>query len=831
MADGGSVIFKFKGDSADLEKSTGKAESAISTLAKSFTVANIASNAFNQGIRVITENLGSAIARFDTMNNFPKVMENLGFASEDASKAVDVLSDGLEGLPTALDESISSVQRLTATNGDLEKSTKIYLAMNDALLAGGGNAQMQASAMEQLTQAYSKGKFDAIEYRSVLSAMPGQLKQVAEHLGYTSTAIGGDMYEALQKGTLSMDDFMDAIVTLDTKGVNGMASFHDQAISATGGIATSWKNLRTSVVRSLTSVIDSIDDSLKSIGGISGAIKSLGKVISSAISGIGKGINILIKFRKEIVAIGVAIMAWKIGKVVTGVIQSFQKAQVALSLYRLSTNGASIAQGVLNAQLTLGEMAVALFTGKMTLAQVATTLWSKAQAVLNAVMSANPIGAVLVGVVALTAGIVALNKAINAETEEEKKNLQVITEMKNKMNDLKKANEELAQSRKEDISGIQSQFDYTRQLAQELSTLADASGQVQDKDKARVEFILGQLNNALGTEYQLTGNIIQNYRDLQTEIDNLIEKKEAELMLVAYEEEWQSALKQRNDLQKEGARIWEEYGKAVETWATTGREAKRVVEAKDAWNSWRENVSNNIQVIKDNEAAYTAFHAGQFDEVERILTEGAGNYDVAINQMVNSAKEGGYRIPNEISKGIREGTTKGQTASAGLIGAILDKLRAEASSNKFTFIGNGIVNGIMTGMSGGVPRLSQIASNLGNTVLRTLKNKLGIHSPSTLFRDEIGENMALGIGVGFEKGISGVENDINRTMLNMIPDISTTLGDMFDLSPTLNNTATSSSNVTVQVYNNMETDMMGNLINNIKTFSNGSKNDYNYGMA
>lgn len=91
--------------------------------------------------------------------------------------------------------------------------------------------------------------------------------------------------------------------------------------------------------------------------------------------------------------------------------------------------------------------------------------------------------------------------------------------------------------------------------------------------------------------------------------------------------------------------------------------------------------------------------------------------------------------------------------------------------------------------------------------------------------------MALGIGVGFEKAITGVESDINKSMLNMIPDITTTLGDMFDLSPTLNNTATSSSNVTVQVYNNMEMDMMGNLINNIKTFSNGSKNDYNYGMA
>ena len=53
----------------------------------------------------------------------------------------------------------------------------------------------------------------------------------------------------------------------------------------------------------------------------------------------------------------------------------------------------------------------------------------------------------------------------------------------------------------------------------------------------------------------------------------------------------------------------------------------------------------------------------------------------------------------------------------------------------------------------------------------------------------------------------------------------------FGMSPTLNNTASYNPSVNVTVYNNMETDFMGNLVSNIKTFSNGSKNDYNYGMG
>ena len=137
----------------------------------------------------------------------------------------------------------------------------------------------------------------------------------------------------------------------------------------------------------------------------------------------------------------------------------------------------------------------------------------------------------------------------------------------------------------------------------------------------------------------------------------------------------------------------------------------------------------------------------------------------------------------------------------------------------------GIWNGIVNAKNWILNKVKEFAKN----ILNGIKNALGIHSPSTVFRDVIGKNMALGIGVGFEKGINAVENDINKAMKEITPNLN--LGDVFDLSPTLKNTTSSSSNVTVQVYNNMETDMMGNLINNIKTFSNGSRNDYNYGMS
>ena len=137
-------------------------------------------------------------------------------------------------------------------------------------------------------------------------------------------------------------------------------------------------------------------------------LNKLMKFMNDMLKDVDKVIKKFEDWLPYIEAIGIAFLSWKIGTLLQTMVTGFQTAQVALSLYTLQTNGASIAQGLLNGTLTLGETLVALFTGKITLAQLATAGLTKAQGLLNAVMSANPISLIVLAIGALIAIFVVL---------------------------------------------------------------------------------------------------------------------------------------------------------------------------------------------------------------------------------------------------------------------------------------------------------------------------------------------------------------------------------------------------------------------------------------
>ena len=256
------------------------------------------SNIVGKVMNAIESSISGAISRVDTINNFPRVMASLGINSKDAAESVDYLSEKLIGLPTTLDQGVSAVQRFTSANENVKASTEMFLALNNAILAGGAPTMQQAAALEQLSQAYAKGRPDMMEWRTAMSTMPAQLKQVAAAMGYVDASQLG---EALRKGNASMNDFMLTLVKMNKTSLNGFETLEEQARKGTGGIGTALTNLKTTIVRAvgeilqtigqanIASFFQSITNAIKaSIPYIAAFVKSFMAAVTAIISVIGK---------------------------------------------------------------------------------------------------------------------------------------------------------------------------------------------------------------------------------------------------------------------------------------------------------------------------------------------------------------------------------------------------------------------------------------------------------------------------------------------------------------------------------------------------------------
>lgn len=276
--------------------------------AKTIAFGNLLADAFKKVGSVIEGSLDGAVTRYDTLNNFPKVMKNLGIETSKSQKAIDKMSEELSGLPTTLDQGALAVQRFTSTNGDVEKSTDIFLALNNAILAGGASSDIQASALEQLSQAYSKGKFDTMEWRTLQMAMPAQLKQVAEAMGLTTDELG----EMLRQGDNTketMDEFLDTIIQLNNEGIGELPSLSEQARNGISGIGTSLVVAKTQIVKGVTDIIDSLNKLLEEngLGGINQIIEKIGKNSKLVLDTIAERLPDLIKLAPTLLGIGGAI--------------------------------------------------------------------------------------------------------------------------------------------------------------------------------------------------------------------------------------------------------------------------------------------------------------------------------------------------------------------------------------------------------------------------------------------------------------------------------------------------------------------------------------------
>lgn len=272
--------------SASFDKVKGSADKATASV-KSLVGALGLMKLVSAGINLISGSIDGAVKRFDTLSNSSKVFKNMGFEAKDTQKAMDDLNDSITGLPTPLDEAVSGVQMLaTTTNGDLSKAQQVFSAINDAILGFGGNTADVNNAVLQLSQAFQSGKIDGMTWISMMNSQMGPtLNAMAKQMGITTD----ELKSGLSEGSISVAEFQDALIELDKEGGGGLESLQQIAQDATGGIQTSFQNMRTAVSRALEYVIGKFNELSVLITGntIAGNIQELGNKLEGTIKSVG----------------------------------------------------------------------------------------------------------------------------------------------------------------------------------------------------------------------------------------------------------------------------------------------------------------------------------------------------------------------------------------------------------------------------------------------------------------------------------------------------------------------------------------------------------------
>lgn len=337
---------QMSGFSNETEKSNNKAGASFGAIVKGSFVGGAALGVVSAALGVVKDSVGNAVNRFDTLNAYPKIMKQMGFSTQDTNKSIDVLKKGIDGLPTSLQDITKSSQSFAILTGSASSGAKTAIALNDAFIASGASAADASRGVEQYSQMLASGKVDMVGWRSLQETMPASLKKVATAFGFTGKAATKDLYGALQSGQITMDQLNNKFIELDG-GANGFAN---TARTASGGIGTSFTNMKNAVTNGLADMLKTIDSSLKANGmggfakifdqakvaikasfaAINGAIVAAMPTIVAVIKGIVSAIQSAISFVQSNsdwlmpLTIGIASFVGSF-KAITGAMSAFSK--------------------------------------------------------------------------------------------------------------------------------------------------------------------------------------------------------------------------------------------------------------------------------------------------------------------------------------------------------------------------------------------------------------------------------------------------------------------------------------------------------------------------
>ena len=168
------------------------------------------------------------------------------------------------------------------------------------------------------------------------------------------------------------------------------------------------------------------------------------------------------------------------------------------------------------------------------------------------------------------------------------------------------------------------------------------------------------------------------------------------------------------------------------------------------WNGIKANVSAAINavsgVISSVMGSISAYWTGVWNAVKGLVGS-------AWNGITSSVSNGVNNVLNTV-KGIG-GKIKGAFNGAG---------------NWLLDAGKNIIMGLVNGIKNAIGAAVNAAKSAASNVVNAAKSALGIHSPSRVFRDEVGKMIPAGLGKGVEANMSLAVNPVQRMVADIMPN-------------------------------------------------------------
>lgn len=582
---------------------------------------------------------------------------NLAAASgEDLATVSDIVTDALTafGLQAKDSAHFSDVLAAAANNANtnvtmLGGSFKYVAPVAGAL---GYSIEDVSVALGLMANSGIKAEQAGTSLRSMLSRLAKPTKEVNagfEQLGISAT-------EALTNADGSMRPLSETIQILREK----MAGL-DESTKASVASSIAGQEAMSGLLaivgaseadfRKLTKAIDSADGTAQAMAdtmqdNLSGDLKNMG----SAAEEMG------IKFYKSMEQPMRNVVKWCTQKLIPALTKfgtwvgkngpKIVSTLAAVTAGTVALKTAAKLATLASKEHTAATLAETLVLGKATIAQKALAL----------AQQATPWGLVATVAASAAASLIAYSAAAKAAGEDVDNLTTKERELVDAGLDAADALREQQAATQEAAAGIVSQFEHTEQLAQELMTLADASGNVQEADQARANVILGLLNDALGTEYTMVNGQIQAYDELKTSVEELIETKRMEALMDAYKSDYTEALKAQKDAANAAAVAYKDYAiqqdvvnektealtaaqeaavrngdnasaqRVMQLQRDLDQEKKSLDEKKAAWEELSGAVDTYSGTIRQYEEALMAAQQGDSEEVQRILSQEATAY-------------------------------------------------------------------------------------------------------------------------------------------------------------------------------------------------------------